>query len=591
MYETTTESRVEESRELSCEEYVERWLSDFEQALCGCDRTALERLFVEDSHWRDLVAFSWNVTPSDSRDVIVSTLLREQPRVLAHGFKIAEGRTRPRRAKRAGMEVIEAIFQFETMVGRCAGVLRLPVVQPEKAWVMSTSLRELKGYEEPVGDARPDGTSKRIFGDKSWSERRAREQTYEDREPAVLIVGGGHNGLAIAARLRLLGVDALVVERLPRVGDVWRKRYSALALHNEIYLNHMPYMPFPTSWPKYLPKDMLGDWLEAYAIAMECNVWTGTTFVQGRYDEAHGTWTARVRRADGTERVLHPRQLVFANGIVGEPKMPEVPGLTEFQGKLMHAQDFESGEPWRGQNVLVLGVGNSAHDIAQDLHGHGANVKMIQRGSLTVFSVKAASINHAIYYKERLPLDDCDLIATSGTAQVQLRGYKLSTQRMQEIDKDLLDGLKARGFKTDIGPEGGGHQMRIRKNHGGYYLNVGCSDLIVNGEIGLLHYADIERFVPDGVQMKDGRVERADLVVAATGYHPPADVIRALLGEDIAEKLGPIWGMDKGGEMSNMYKPTAQKGLWITGGGFAQGRVWSHYVALQIKAREAGLVL
>src|SRR5207253_2399032 len=136
-------------------------------------------------------------------------------------------------------------------------------------------------------------------------------------------------------------------------------------LHNEIYLNHMPLLPFPPSWPKYLPKDMLGDWLEGYATAMECNVWTGTTFVQARYDDARGAWNATVRRADGSERVLHPRHLVFANGIVGEPKMPTVPGLEEFKGEVMHASAFDSGAAWRGKNVLVLGVGNTAHDIAQ----------------------------------------------------------------------------------------------------------------------------------------------------------------------------------------------------------------------------------
>ncbi|WP_233852949.1 flavin-containing monooxygenase [Paraburkholderia sp. HD33-4] len=590
MYDATTETQLEEARALTPAESVTLWLGSFEAALTTGDRAGMERLFIEDSHWRDLFAFTWNLTPSDSREAVVSTFLREQPRVQAKEFKIAEGRTPPRRVKRAGVEIIEAIFQCETAVGRCVGILRLPVVETQKAWIISTALRELKGFEEPVDKKRPDGANKRTFGGQAWGERRAQEQEYADREPAVLIVGGGHNGLAIAARLRLLGVDALVVERLPKVGDVWRKRYSALALHNEIHLNHMPYMPFPSSWPKYLPKDMLGDWLEAYAVAMECNVWTNTNFVQGRYDEARGEWTARVRRADGTERVLHPRHIVFANGVVGEPKMPDVPGLKDFAGKLIHAQGFESGAPWKGKNVLVLGVGNSAHDIAQDLHAHGANVKMIQRGSLTVFSVKAASINHAIYYQENLPLEDCDLIATSNTADVLLRGYKLATQRMIEIDKDLIEGLQARGFKLDFGPENGGHQMKIRRNHGGYYLNVGCSDLIVSGDVGLLHYEDLDRFVPEGALMKDGHIEKADLVVAATGYHPPTDVVRELLGEEIVQKIGPIWGTDSTGEMANMYKPTAQKGLWITGGGFAQGRVWSHYVALQIKAREAGLV-
>lgn len=569
---------------------VARWLSAFEQALLEADREALQQLFAEDAHWRDLVAITWSVTPSDSRKNVADTLLRYQPRIQAKNFRIAEGRTPPRRVVRAGRNVIEALFQFETAAGRCIGVLRLPIETPGQAWVMSTSLRELKGFEEAVGPRRPEGDSTRIFGGEAWGIRREKEQQFEDRDPTVLIVGGGHNGLALAARLRMLGVESLVVERLPRVGDVWRRRYSALALHNEIELNHLPYMPFPANWPKYLPKDMLGDWIEAYAKAMECNVWTATEFVHGRYDEERGVWTAKVRNRDGTERTLHPRHLVFANGVVGEPKMPDIPTLKDFKGTLVHAQGFESGAPWRGKKAIVIGVGNSAHDIAQDLHGHGASVKMVQRSSVTVFSVKAASINHAIHYKEKLSLEDSDLIATAGTFQVQLRGYQLSTQKMLEIDKDLLAGLKARGFKWDIGPQGGGHQMKIRGNHGGYYLNVGCSDLIVNGEIGLIQHGDIDKYVPEGILMKDGRVEEADLIVAATGYQAPLEVVRDLLGDSIAEKVGPIWGLDEGGEMRNMYKPTPQRGLWFTGGGFAQGRIWSHYVALQIKAHEAGLV-
>ena len=162
---------------------------------------------------------------------------------------------------------------------------------------------------------------------------------------------------------------------------------------------------------------------------------------------------------------------------------------------------------------------------------------------------------------------------------------------MLEIDKDLLDGLRARGFKLDIGPEGGGHQMQMRKKHGGYYLNVGCSDLIISGEIGLLRTDDIDRFVDDRRPDEGRPVGEADLVVAATGYKSPNKELARLLGEEIAEKIGNDLGARyKDYELNNMYKPTPQKGLWFIGGGFAQGRIWSHYIALQIKAREAGLV-
>jgi putative flavoprotein involved in K+ transport len=572
--------------------HVTQWLCGFEAALAARDAPSLEQAFATDCHWRDLLAFTWNITPHEGASAIAQALLAAQAATQAHRFELDAARTAPRHVRRVGVDVIEAIFRFETHAGLCHGVLRLLATQPDKAVVLMTSLETLRGHEEPVGARRPTGEAySRLFGGENWADRRAREQAFADREPAVLIVGAGQAGLNIAARLRLMGVDTLVVDKLPRVGDVWRTRYHSLALHNQVMLNHMAYLPFPPSWPKYLPKDMLGEWLETYASAMECNVWTGTALVAGHYDEVAGEWQARVRRADGSERVLRPRHLVFANGIVGAPRTPHLPGLEDFRGEVVHTHAFRDGAPWRGKKALVLGAGTSGHDIAQDLHGHGAHVKLIQRGSTTVVSVKAAGINHALYYDEGLPLEDCDLIATSSTYPLLVRGYQLAVKRMLEIDRDLIAGLAARGFKMDMGEDGTGHQMKLRRRFGGYYLNCGCSDLIISGEVGLLQYEDIERFVADGALMKDGRVEKADLLVTATGYQNQQEVVRELLGEDIADKVGPVWGLDAQGELANMFKPTPQRGLWFSGGGFAHARIYSQYIALQIKARETGLVV
>ena len=178
----------------------------------------------------------------------------------------------------------------------------------------------------------------------------------------------------------------------------------------------------------------------------------------------------------------------------------------------------------------------------------------------------------------------------SATYPLAVRGAQLVTQRQQEMDKKLLDGLQARGFKLDIGDDGTGYLMKVRRTHSGYYLNCGCSELIVDGKVGLIHDEDVDRFVADGLLMKDGRVEKADLVVTATGYQSQLEVVRELLGDPVANKVGPIWGIDQDGELANMYKPTAQKGLWFLGSGLSQARIFSHYVALQIKARELGLV-
>jgi len=569
---------------------VNAWLAKFEPALCGGDRAALEALFVDDCHWRDLLAFTWTITPQVGLKNVVAGLLAAQRRAQARNFEIAKGRTAPRRVKRGGVEVIEAIFGFETATGRGHGLLRLPLAQPEKAWVFSTSLDEIKGYEEPTYGRRPMGNAYSRDGGDNWAVRRAKEQAFADREPTVLIIGAGQSGLSTAARLRMLGIEALCVDRNVRVGDNWRLRYDSLALHNQVSLNHMAYMPFPPHWPKYLPKDMLGTFLEHYAAVMECNVWMETTFVSAEYDDAGGHWNARVRRADGSERMLRPKHILFANGIVGRPNRPKLPGLEDFKGTVMHSHDFREGAAWKDKNALVLGVGNSGHDIAQDLQSRGANVKLIQRGSITVFSVKAAALQHTVYYDEGLPTEDSDLIVSAATYPLAVRNAQMATQRMLEIDKELLAGLEAKGFKLDIGEDGTGYMLKVRRIHSGYYLNCGASELIVSGKIGLIQYEDIDRFVADGALMKDGRVEKADLLVMATGYQNQQVVVRELLGNEVADKVGPVWGLDAEGELKNMYKPTAQKGLWFIGSGLQQARIWSRVIALQIKAREIGLI-
>ena len=570
---------------------VADWLAAFENAVTRADRSALNGLFSEDAQWRDLLAFTWNITPHDGRAEIIDSLISCRTFVNARGFRVAQGRTPPREVKRLGVDVTEGIFEFETQAGRCYGVVRLLREQPGRAWVIMTSLHELKGHEPAVGARRPVGAAhSRFSGGDNWADRRAREQAFADRDPAVLIVGAGQSGLSLAARLRAVGVDALCVDKEARVGDTWRKRYHSLALHNQVALNHMAYLPFPPTWPKYLPKDMVADWLESYATVMGCNVWNSTALESAAYDETARQWEATVRTADGSIRVMKPRHLVLANGIVGAPKMPDMPGLDEFKGDLLHTHGYKSGAAWRGKNAIVIGAGTSGHDIAQDLHGHGANTTMIQRGPITVVSVKAATLAYTLYYDEGLPTEDCDLIATSHTFPLALKGARMLARRMQEADRPLLDRLAARGFKMDLGEDGGGYQTKVRRSHSGYYLNCGCSELIADGEVGLVQYEDIERFVADGLLLKDGRVLLADLVVAATGYQSQQEVVRELLGNEVARKVGPVWGLAPDGELNNMYRPTPQPGLWFMGSGLSQARIYSHFIALQIQARELGLV-
>jgi len=570
-----------------------RWLSAFETALVSRDAARIGAMFHQDSHWRDVLAFTWHFTPVEGRDKIAARLATEQGHIAAHRFGLPAGRKPPRNVRRLGIDCVEAIFEFTTAVGRGAGIIRLSSTPDDdgemKAWLLSTTLQALQGFEEKVGENRPTGSAySRNFGGENWEDMRRKAKAYADREPAVLVIGGAQAGLSIAARLNQQGVDTLVVEKWPRIGDSWRKRYHSLALHNSIHLNHLPYMEFPPTWPKYIPKDMLGNWFEFYADAMEINCWTDTEFVSGTWNEAEKCWTARLKRSDGTERVVRPRHLVFANGVSSYPFIPDAPGLNDFKGEIIHSEGFDSGAGWKGKKALILGTGSSANDIALDLHSHGVDTTLIQRGSTTVVSINpSARLNEAIW-DEGPPLEDCDLIASSATPSLVTKAYKIVTKRMLELDKEMIEGLKGIGFKFDIGEDETGHQMKYFRRGGGYNLDAGSSALMIKGEIGLLQYDRIERFTANGALLKDGSTVPADIIVLATGYYPQKELVRRALGEELAERIGPVWGLGEDGELNNVFKRTPQQGLWFIAGGLGVCRIYSKYLALQIKAMELG---
>jgi hypothetical protein len=577
---------LDDRARLSPQAEAEDWLAAFETALQAGDVDAVAGLFLADGLWRDLLAFTWTIETIAGRPAIAAMLHARLKRTKPKNFHIPPPRTPPRWISRAGVDCIEALFEFETAVGRGNGVLRL---KPDRqgrlyAWTLNTNLHEIRGHEEQF-KRRGEPDSTRDFGAENWADRRARERAFADRDPAVLVVGAGQAGLSIAARLNQLGVDTLIVDRHARVGDNWRNRYHSLTLHNEVFVNHLPYMPFPPTWPVYIPKDMLANWFEAYVEAMELNVWTGTSLVSGGYDDERKRWTITLRRADGSERVLHPRHLIFATGVSSIPLMPDLPGLADFAGVKVHSGDFRDAEQWKGRKALVLGTGTSGHDVAQELAARGAEVTIIQRSKTYVVSLKEAQSVYAVY-SEGIPFDDCDLLATSFPYPVLQRSYQLSTEKGLKVDRALLDALEKRGFRLWAGEDDTGFQMMYLRRGGGYYFNVGCSELIISGEVKLLQFADIDRFVAEGARLKDGSLAPADLLVLATGYKNQQEAVRLYLGDVIADRIGPVWGFDDGGELRNMWRVTAQPGLWFTAGSLAQCRIFSRYLALQIKALE-----
>ena len=573
---------------------ADSWLAQFEDALARADHVLLESLFHADSYWRDVLAVSWNIQTINGAAGILKELKARSPRMIPTGFAVDPDRRAPRQVMRAGANAIEAIFKFETRVGRGSGIIRLIPDAADgnrmKAWTLLTELGALKGFEEQLGVDRPRGNAySRDFRGPNWLDLRNASAGYADRDPTVLVIGGGQSGLCIAARLKQLNVDTLIIDREKRIGDNWRKRYHALTLHNQVQVNHLPYMHFPPNWPTYIPKDKLANWFEAYVESMELNFWTETEFEGGSYDAAQGRWTVTLRLADGSQRIMHPRHVVLATGVSGIPSVPDLAGLQDFRGKVMHSSQYDDGENWKGKRAIVIGTGNSGHDIAQDLHSSGAGVTLVQRSSTLIVSIEPSAQLVYTPYNDGT-LEDNDLIATSMPLALARKSHAITTEKSKELDKELLDGLARVGFKFDFGEDNTGWQFKYLTRGGGYYFNVGCSDLIVKGDIRLKQFADIDSFVADGAQMKSGETVTADLVVLATGYKRQEELVRKLFGDDVTDRVGTIWGFGEEQELRNMYTRTGQPGLWLIAGGLAQCRIGSKHLALQIKAIEEALL-
>jgi len=553
------------------------WLADFQRALAG-DTVSLSELFQPESHWRDVLALTWEIRTVSGAQGVAAELASRAGRAKPRSFEIDPRRTPPREVTRAGGKCIEAIFRFETEVGRGSGVLRL--TPDGKAWTLFTALDELKGHEESVGGRRPSGHGySRTFGGPTWNNLRDAARDYSHRDPDVLVVGGGQAGLSIAARLGQLGIDTLIVDRWPRIGDNWRRRYDALTLHNQVHVNHLPYMPFPPNWPVYIPKDKLASWFESYVEAMELNYSPGIEFEGGSYDTQAKRWSVTVRQADGAKRVMRPRHVVMATGVSGIPAIPDIPALRGFRGTVLHSSEYQDGAAWKGKRALVIGTGNSGHDIAQDLYSSGAVVTLVQRSPTLIINCDPSAQLVYGLYSEGPPLEDCDLITASVPLALAKKTHQLATAHARELDKPLLDQLERKGFRLDFGEDGTGWQFKYLTRGGGYYFNVGCSDLIVEGKIGLAQFADLERLMTG-----------AELVVLATGYKGLDALVGKLFGEEMARRVGPIWGFGDGQELRNMFVRTPQPGLWFIAGSFAQCRIYSRYLALQIKATELGLI-
>ncbi|CAD6526248.1 NAD(P)/FAD-dependent oxidoreductase [Paraburkholderia metrosideri] len=574
-------------------------LESLEGALRRGDTAAAVELFQPECYWRDLVAFTWNIKTMEGREQIAAMLNSQVGAIKPSKLKLAED-SEPA-ADTNG--VTQGWITFETESARGSGFIRL---KDGLIWTLLTTMAELKGHEEPKGPKRPMGAEHGARPDRtSWKENREAELDTlgNSTQPYCLIVGGGQGGIGLGARLRQLGVPTIIIDKNERPGDAWRKRYKTLCLHDPVWYDHMPYLPFPDNWPVFTPKDKIGDWLEMYTKVMELNYWGATTCKSARYDEAKGEWIVQVER-EGREITLRPKQLVLATGMSGKPNVPNFKGMDVFKGEQHHSSKHPGPDSYRGKKVVVIGANNSAHDICAALWEAGVDVTMVQRSSTHI--VKSDSLMELALgdlYSERavasgMTTAKADLTFASIPYAI-LHQFQIPVfNAIRERDAEYYGRLEKSGFMLDFGDDDSGLFMKYLRRGSGYYIDVGASELVASGKIKLKSGVDVVELKEHSVLLSDGTELEADVVVFATGYGSMNGWAADLISREVADKVGKVWGLgsnttkDPGpweGEQRNMWKPTQQTALWFHGGNLHQSRHYSQYLSLQLKARMEGI--
>lgn len=306
----------------------------------------------------------------------------------------------------------------------------------------------------------------------------------------TIIVGGGPAGLAVGACLKQKGIPCLILEQTDRVGASWRHHYDRLHLHTAKAYSALPFVPFPKSFPRYPSRSQVIDYLEAYARQFQLETKFGQQVITARH--ADNLW--EIRTLDSRYRSSN---LVIATGYNHEPYIPKWPGQASFKGTLLHSSQYQNGEPFRNQRVLVVGFGNSGGEIAIDLYEHGAQPSLAVRGPVNVIPRELFGIP----------------ILAIGILQ-------------SKLPPGVADAMNApilRAVVGDLTPYGlvrlpRGPVAQIRHDARIPLIDVGTIGLIKRGQITVR--PGIERFTEDGVIFTDGKPGKYDAVILATGYRP-----------------------------------------------------------------------
>ncbi|THH30494.1 hypothetical protein EUX98_g3702 [Antrodiella citrinella] len=555
------------------------WLKQYGAAILLADIPIIASLFLPHGWFRDVLTFTWDTRSLEGTDKISAYFSEHlKPGYVSDMTLFEDLYIRPSFFPVGPHSGVEVAFSYDTPIAHGQGFARLMEDGNGewKALSVCMFVADLRGHEETNYELGIYGGHTLAWADV-YAERRAKIES----EPQILIVGAGQIGLMLAAVCKQMNLRALVIERTERVGDIWRQRYPTLAFHTTRRHHEMLYQPYPPTWPLFTPKDKFADWLEGYVKFQDLVVWTSSQIDgQPLYHDDAKRWDVTVRR-NGKLVTVNPSHVIIATGVLGEAVIPVLPGKELFSGSILQGHYYQGGPSYAGQNVVVVGAGNTAIDICQDLWFHKAkSVTMTQRSSTCIIAGETASRNIQRVWADQEPAAVGDLKFKTMPLGLLRKLQQSRTQEMWDEDKEMFEGLQKAGLKLNMGPDGAGQLLMVWERCGGYWVDKGGAKLIANGGIKVKQGHEATAYTKTGLQFADGTELEADSVIFAIGYTNVREVAKKIFGEEAIKRTGEVYGLDDEGELKGSFRPSGHPGLWFGSGEFITGRTMAKQLKL-----------
>ncbi len=305
----------------------------------------------------------------------------------------------------------------------------------------------------------------------------------------TLIVGAGPAGLAVAARLKKMGLNYQLWEASDQVANSWTRHYDRLHLHTVKEQSQLPYLEFPKDYPRFVSRDQLLEYLQDYARNFNLQPKFGKKLKQ--VVSSNGKWLVFTEE---NEKYL-VENLIIATGLNNTPRLPKWPGMESFKPPIIHSRDYRNARKLPYQKCLVVGMGNTGAEIALDL----------------------AENNIETYISVRSPLNIVPRQAFGRPTQQTALKLQMLPTWLQDFLGNLLKKITIGNLdKYGIKIRSQSPLQQLRETGKTPLIDLGTVNMIKKGHIKVL--PDIVSFSENTVHFNNGKSYEMDALICATGY-------------------------------------------------------------------------